>query len=970
MLKKIPLASLYADKKFLLERVMCYLAEIFRFNNDEIADFSNTLFILPSSEAGRLFREKAAIFFKEHGGVTELHTLLPEQLIFDYSLVDIQQAKVMELWLDVLKNAIKNKQSQLLPSDVQLSDETLLTFTGYFTKIRENILLESGIDSDEFINSLPDSVLRTKLEEYLKLEKIYRSQTGNLRDKAQVIADAPLPDAEKIKNIILIECSEIKNGIVNFLNRASEKINVIHCLNITENELDDFDDAGRPITENLLNQNTGLSLYDSFRSYSNPVTEAMKIATLLDKDNLPSSIGVLNNELADSLSHFLEAKGIEVYAPKEKPLQSFYWSKLFCRLLELRKKNIPFEAVAAWAEDDSFCNYSHERYDAVSVRAEMEKMQRTHLISDFASLCFFCRRHMQQDDADKKFEALSVFCRKLEQLANTVRAVDENSMPEGIWGIFSEVASANTFEYMEINSAESSLESLKNIIIQLRKINDPDVRMMIFKHMLRNESIADAEQFKDEAINFSGYLDLIWYENNSLIIGGISEDAFSTAGAEDMLFPENVRRSLKWSSAYSRFGADIHRFRQLTRQYEKNEILITFAAANKSGSLYTLPRLLFAVNDERLIEHCKLLFSDELNEKITSKNETDIQYTILSPDFNGKLPQNISVTGFKKYIDCPYTFYLSNILYCEEPGEEIFELQPNQSGDIIHSILESYGKKYRDTIPELDELNNFCLHEFDRVFHAQLGNTINNIAIMQGAEIKKSLIAFAVCENAFRKSFQSHEILHTEFKINVTFDKLWQKLPSSWTEKLPPLHENVKNIRIVGKIDRIDLATGNDGIQVCHIIDYKSAKKPESPAEAHLNSKNSAHLDDEAMTAFYDSDKTVNLAYFADMQLIIYKLMAQFMREDLQIPPDIPIKCGYFNLPEETGNTEIVFFNLLNEKMLENGAKALHHLMHRIFVDCYFWPPSSKSRYGVARNYFGNINDSDFEITGGEKQHV
>ena len=601
------MASLYPDKKFLLERIMCYLEKIFSFPEDDIADFSDTLFIFPSSEAGRLFREKAAVFFKSHGGVTELHTLLPEQLLFNPSYTEINPMQSINLWLDVLKKNAADSQFSLLSSGEDSTDEVLLPLAEYFSKVRENILLESGADSIDFTASLPDSILKNKLKEYLALEKIYRSKLNGHRDKAQVIADAALPDEAKIKNIILIECSELKNGICKFLERSSGAINVVHCLNIAENELEHFDNYGRPLTEKMIRVNPDFSLTSSFRSYSNPIAEAIKIASLLDKENLPSSIGVLDSELASSLTHMLEAKNIEVYAPQKKPLNSFYWCNLFNRMLKLRNRNIAFEDIFFWAQDDSFTNYA--ALDSTAVRREIELLQREHLLCNFESLAFFCRKYAQNPNTEQQYAASLQFCRALEQLAAKVRSIDESTLPEGLWETFAETASFNTLEFMDINSAENTLETLKNIIVQLRKIDEPSDRMLLFKYMCKTTNIANAEQFKDEALNLSGFLDLIWYENKSLIIGGISEEAFAGTAPEDMLFPENIRRQLNWSSADSRFGADIHRFNQLVKQYSSDEIFITFASANKSGSLYTLPRLLFTGSDTVLLEHCRLLFN-------------------------------------------------------------------------------------------------------------------------------------------------------------------------------------------------------------------------------------------------------------------------------------------------------------------------------------------------------------------------
>ena len=961
MIKIIPLLDSTEKTPSLLESAMQHIAEKFSFKADEIADFSQTLFVLPTAEAGRLFREKAAVFFKDHGGVMQLRTILPEQLITFNISPTAAELQSLEIWYDILSAAEAEKfTSNIIPA-VEFSTDALLMQAEYFTKIRENILLESGSDSKTFTESLKqDSPLRNKMEDYLLLEKQYLKMLGSEKDKAQIIADVfadPQKNFININRIILIECSELKNGIVNMLERISDSIEIEHLLYTNSEKLDNFDCAGRPITDRMIKLDLNFNIEKNLRMYSNPVHEAIKISSLLEADKLPSSIGVLNNDSALSLTHFLTANNIEVYAPQKRRLNSFYWCRLFLSLLDLRNNKIPYEKVYDIASDESVIHYFQMQNEMPRILSEIEKLQREHLIQDFQSLAFFADRYNQKDNS---FATAAKFCNKLSELQQKIKMCDANSLPESMWNIFQQTASCNPLDTMNVNEAEISLEALKNVIIQIRKSKNNDLKLHLFKHLCNTISLNDTEQFKDNALNFSGFLDLIWYENNSLIISGITEESFASSSTEDMLFPENIRNDLNWSSARSRFGADIHRFEQLLARYDNDNLLITFPLANTSGSLNTLPRLFFNVNDDKLLKYCKLLFNAEFLEKLPQLNNEKTEKIRYCADISDSMPDKISVTGFKKYINCPYTFYLQNILNCTEPSEEAFELQANQTGSIIHDTLENYGKIYADTIPNEDELQKNLLAELDRRFYAQIGYAVNNITVMQNEEMQKSLNAFCSVETDRRKSFATHKIISTEYKINISYGNLYDRMVQLWTD-LPPPDEKLRNINIVGKIDRIDLVSDNTGKLECHIIDYKSAKNPDTPASAHLSSKLASHLDPESMQAAHNSRG--NPLFFADMQLIIYRLMAEFMRDELNIPQNAEIKCGYFNLPEDTTQTALIFFDELDCNMLKNGASALHFLMHKIFAEKSFWPPALKQEYCIAYNYFPNADASDFEIT-------
>lgn len=965
MIKRVPLISLYPEAKTLPDRIMHHIKAISNFKANEIADFSDTLFVLPSQEAGRLFREKAAVFFKEHGGVMSMNTILPEQLLFNPAQINCNQALQLSYWMEVIHDTAPcSLESGLLP-EIEFNEENLVSLAASMAETRENILLESGMDSKTFLKTLPeDSITAGKVRDFTILEEKYLQKLNSKYDKAALIQKTfsnPQENFRNIRRIILTECIELKNGIFTILEKISDTIEVEICLNTRSETLELFNISGCPETGKLLTSDNGYFLQETFRTFPSPLQEAMQIASLLDKDNLPDSIGVLNNDLAMPLTHLLSEKNIEVYSPGKRPLTTFYWYKLFNNLLNLRNKIIPYEDVYFWATDDSFNSFAGT--DSTILRTIIEKLQREHLIQNFDSLQFFCNKYASEDNNCKNaenFRQCAIFCSTLAGIQQEIRNLDGNSLPESLWNVFTKIAQCNNLEFMDINSSESSLEALKNIIVQLRSAASDTLKMPVFRYLCNSTNIRDAEVFKDNAVNFSGFLDLIWYENKSLIIGGFTEEAFASSRQEDIIFPEHVRRQLNWSSAWSRFGADIHRFKTLVETYAPDKLFITFAAADIKGALNTLPRLLFTVNDKLLLEYCDLLFNSKLTGKINLENENSASRLKYSSSFHGAMPERISVTGFKNYISCPYTFYLRNILNKEEQGAELFELQPEQSGTIIHNVLEQYGRKFTSVIPDREDLNKFIITEFEKQLHAVIGYSINNIAVMQAAEIKKSLEAFINCELAYRQSFKKHEILCSEYKMNVNFAQLHSRIPAQWQEKLPAPPEEILKINIVGKIDRIDICNGNDDLTVCNIIDYKSAKKPQSPADAHLNKKCPVHLSGKSIFAGYD--KRGNELYFKDMQLVIYKLLAQFMREELNIPSDIPINCGYFNLPEDISETSIEFFAELDDEMLFAGFAALQYLLTEIFSEKNFWPPSFEDKYGIAGTYFPECDSGDFDI--------
>ncbi len=947
MIKKIPLASLYKEEKFLLSRVMCRIADDNNFQKKTLADFSDTLFVLPSREAGRLFRAKAAQFFKTFGGIVSLNIILPEELLAKPSETEISQIQILENYFEVLKE----EKNSFFP-DIELTDSTLLSFADYLSKVRENILFESGMDTADFINTLDkNSPLREKLEKYIGLEKKYYERIKNVRDRSSVILETLNSPAEKFasfKKIILIECTEIRNAIGLMLEKL-DNITIEHYLNITEEQLSYFDTFGRPDTDKMLQCRFDWQIEDNVRTFTNPIQEAAKIASLIEKDCLPECIGVLNDNLNNVLANELSEKGIEISNPAPKMLNSFYWSKLFLHIADLRTGKITFKDVYFFASDESVLNYFKLNSAAVKIREKFDKLQQDHLISDLNSLLFFLKKDAEEN-------ALCIqFCEKLAELQQEVRNGKKGKIIENIYEVFKKTASQNSLENMDFNEAEISLEALKNAVNSARNVANEENCMLFFRHLLADSKISGTEQYKDNALTFSGFLDLIWYENNTLIIGGITEESFASASQEDMFFPEHLRCQLKWSSAYSRFGADIHRFRQLLSQYDKTSLLITHSAADTAGSLTTLPRLFFNVDDEKLLKHCDLLFNNKLAQINIPSSQLDYKKFICEPAFTDYMPQRISVTSFKTYIECPYTFYLEKIRSCSKLEDESIELSAAQLGNLLHAVFEKYGKIYANSLPEEKELSEFLHTELDKSFISQIGNAVNNLTVMQNEVMHSSIDGFMQMEYQTRTSFASHKIHAVEHKIDILYGELYDRIQQKWDNLLPEINDELRNIRLVGKIDRIDIAEDKDSNIFCRIMDYKTSNKEKKPSEAHFKTKNSEHLDEEIMLAAEPNK------YFADMQLVIYNLLAETFRNELKIDENAVIKCGYFNLPKDTEQTKIELFNELDGQVLQNGAKAMHYLMQKIFIDKYFWPPSLSYIYGFMKNYFPEISNDDIK---------
>ena len=144
MIKLVPIAEKFQKENFLLSRAMAFISENLAEKTVPI-DFSEYLFVLPTQEAGRLFKEKAAIFFQQYGGVTQLEIALPEQLLFDRSSINYSDIQSINNWCEILRNIDPAELlSQIFP-EIEYTQEILVAQAEIFSEIRENIVFVTKI---------------------------------------------------------------------------------------------------------------------------------------------------------------------------------------------------------------------------------------------------------------------------------------------------------------------------------------------------------------------------------------------------------------------------------------------------------------------------------------------------------------------------------------------------------------------------------------------------------------------------------------------------------------------------------------------------------------------------------------------------------------------------------------------------------------------------------------------------------
>lgn len=216
--------------------------------------------------------------------------------------------------------------------------------------------------------------------------------------------------------------------------------------------------------------------------------------------------------------------------------------------------------------------------------------------------------------------------------------------------------------------------------------------------------------------------------------------------------------------------------------------------------------------------------NSEWNEKL-KQSLKGLEYTNI-PD---KIDQNnidrlygntlvTSISKLERYRSCPFSYYLQYGLKIK-PQEEL-KIQTLNTGTFIHEVIDEFFGTVKEVGIKLEEITEEQLSEIiNKIIDSKLGQNKNYIftstakyralVIRLKKIIKKALkyIIGTIVQSRF-------EVLGTE----VEFGEKGKYKPIRLTL------EDGKRIEIIGKIDRIDTAQGEDG-KYLRIIDYKSSAK-------------------------------------------------------------------------------------------------------------------------------------------------
>lgn len=321
-----------------------------------------------------------------------------------------------------------------------------------------------------------------------------------------------------------------------------------------------------------------------------------------------------------------------------------------------------------------------------------------------------------------------------------------------------------------------------------------------FRYIL-NASEKEAE---GEGIQVSGFFELRGAEPEYLYLGGLKDGDLPSMPEIDLLLPDNVKTKLGLVNMKRYLHLQQFIFRQLTDSSKNLHLSYPAMEADrlflpspflpwKAETTEKTPGIL--CREEELLRHPEIPLSSHIKEIGIKSRQIKKQFGENS---------NIRVTDIDSYRTCHRKFFIEKILKLEPSETKEYEIEAMLLGTIIHEImaeLMAKSRSYRD----FDEMK------------------------AEAEKLLVKLLAEKPLEN-YWKNFIRASFLSILPEIYELESELRAQGYSFMKAEVPVEGEVIKNIKLKGKIDRIDKKVESSKLK----IESSKNNKPVTDNEVEL----------------------------------------------------------------------------------------------------------------------------------------
>lgn len=270
-------------------------------------------------------------------------------------------------------------------------------------------------------------------------------------------------------------------------------------------------------------------------------------------------------------------------------------------------------------------------------------------------------------------------------------------------------------------AVETMAAQVDEVSLFIRQHAMPDSQAWaLLKHIIRDHTTALVETPRDATqIDALGWRELPYAQGSQLILTGFHEGCVPELVAVDSFLPDSLRKRLgmpckEWREARDAFllTALLH------RKGCRVNVLLSRLAADGSGTILSPSSLLFHCRGEELVKRVAHLFSelraeDELDVyqpwKLCSHGAEPPMHEMESVSCISRKPNPyanpehaFSPSEIKSFLACPLRFWMKKLLGIspwDAYKEDKVEMEANEYGTLLHSVLEDVSRRYPKAEP-------------------------------------------------------------------------------------------------------------------------------------------------------------------------------------------------------------------------------------------------------------------------------
>ena len=880
-----------------------------------VADLRDQLLLLPTRQAGRRLREALAWEMHERGGA-----LFPPMTATPWHLVRPAEESASELsclwqWECTLEQADLRKLKILFPQPPAKPDSSWRRQMARLLHALRGTLAEGGLDFAEVAEGGHCPEEAGRWQDLMKLEAAYRKLLGqhvDLHDAKRAAAERPaLP--KNIRRVAVMGVPDLPVVVQQALEKLladGVPVEVMVFGPADGGEL--FDAWGRPLPEHWADRELPMT-EGQLIARLDEAGQAAEIADRLGvyQDNRPAhvSVGAADPAVTPSLERALTEAGIAFYNPHGQPLRHaplFVFLKTLQSVLQ-QPTFAHAEALLRLPDAWGWARGAVKDFSPTIVLRGLDILRQEHLPANLADAANF---HF----SDKDYHGSRVLARDtLKALETELARIEKTPLSDGLAG-FLKVAFADR-QFTEGREEDGAdLETAAQFMARLAEwetvLGDGSrpsaaAALSLLLEVIGREAVHSERP--PDAVDIQGWLELAWDDAPHLIVAGANEGLLPESIHGDCFLPEGLRERLGLRSNGDRFARDAWLLELLLQtRAESGRVEILLGQQRANGDPLKPSRLLFRCADDDLPARVEHLF-----EALPPGGQPPAWSASWQLRLGELLPvEKVGVTAIGNYLDCPYRFYLRQVLRMEEPDLELRELDARGFGSLVHDVLDEFGKDTKARkVKDPDAIQRFFVAELNRQMEQRFGRRPSLPLRVQAMTAERRLYQAALVQA--RSRAEGWEIVRSEDQFKKELDGLL----------------------ISGRIDCVE---ENKKTGAVRVLDFKTSNTAEEPAVMHWKRMPREH-DEESVRPYARFDLEGKEQRWTNLQLPLYAWALE-----AELGPDVTV--GYFNLPAIGTDTGIALLEPFDKNLRQSALDCARGVVADLKAQ-RFWPPAPRVKY-------------------------